>query len=370
MKTVFHIISHFDLGGAERVAMNIARSRNPGFEHHIIEAQRAHTAFTRTMMDEMKAQGIRYHRAAVPEIRFHFLFERLFCLVFPFWFLVLYLRHRPQVIHTHTELPDLDIWAFFKVFPFFLRRCRLVRTIHNNQLWTGQPRLGAHIERFMQRHATNVAISASTQASYQRRYGQLPPIIYNGVGEVPQQIYEGLVPGKVNVLFAGRFEAQKGIPVLVRVIQALAGDDRYVFHLIGGGSMEPMMREALGHDARVVFTPTVYGLSGCLASFDYLFMPSEFEGLSLMSIEAAMAGLPAVINDCPGLGDTLPPTWPLKVSGNDVEAFVHLFRDVLPQGDRAQWGKEAQAFARTHFSIGRMQQCYEQLYTQLTDKQR
>ena len=30
-KRVFHLISHFDLGGAERVAANIAKSENKDF---------------------------------------------------------------------------------------------------------------------------------------------------------------------------------------------------------------------------------------------------------------------------------------------------------------------------------------------------
>ena len=37
MKRIFHIISHFDMGGAERVALNIALSENPDFEYHIVE---------------------------------------------------------------------------------------------------------------------------------------------------------------------------------------------------------------------------------------------------------------------------------------------------------------------------------------------
>ena len=37
MKHVFHIITHLDVGGAERVAFNIAKSDNPAIEYHIVE---------------------------------------------------------------------------------------------------------------------------------------------------------------------------------------------------------------------------------------------------------------------------------------------------------------------------------------------
>ena len=33
---VFHFISHFDLGGAERVAANIAKSGNGKIEYHVV----------------------------------------------------------------------------------------------------------------------------------------------------------------------------------------------------------------------------------------------------------------------------------------------------------------------------------------------
>ena len=77
MKKVFHIISHFDVGGAERVAVNIARSRTEGYEYHVVELVRAHSAYTRVFVKELEEAGIRYHRAVLPEVHFHYVVERL-----------------------------------------------------------------------------------------------------------------------------------------------------------------------------------------------------------------------------------------------------------------------------------------------------
>lgn len=44
---VFHLITHFDLGGAERVAANIAESASPDMEYHVVEILRGHSTFTR-----------------------------------------------------------------------------------------------------------------------------------------------------------------------------------------------------------------------------------------------------------------------------------------------------------------------------------
>ena len=49
MKKVFHIVSHFDVGGAERVAVNIAKSRTEGYEYHVVELLRAPSQFTKVL---------------------------------------------------------------------------------------------------------------------------------------------------------------------------------------------------------------------------------------------------------------------------------------------------------------------------------
>ena len=71
MKKVFHIISHFDVGGAERVAVNIAKSKTEGFEYHVVELIRARSRVTPVFIAELDDAGIRYHRACVPYVRFH-----------------------------------------------------------------------------------------------------------------------------------------------------------------------------------------------------------------------------------------------------------------------------------------------------------
>ena len=59
MKRVFHIISHFDMGGAERVAVSIAGSANPDIEYHVVELIRTRSEFTSAFIAELEAAGIR-----------------------------------------------------------------------------------------------------------------------------------------------------------------------------------------------------------------------------------------------------------------------------------------------------------------------
>ena len=71
MIRVFHIISHFDLGGAEIVAVNIAKSKNPNIEYHIVEGLRGKSNYTTKFIKELKEHDIKYHRSLILDIRFH-----------------------------------------------------------------------------------------------------------------------------------------------------------------------------------------------------------------------------------------------------------------------------------------------------------
>ena len=60
-KKIFHIVSHLDVGGAERVAVNIAESATEGIEYHVVELIRAHGAFTKVLIKELQDQIGRAH---------------------------------------------------------------------------------------------------------------------------------------------------------------------------------------------------------------------------------------------------------------------------------------------------------------------
>ena len=370
---IFHLITHFSLGGAERVAANIAESQTPGMEYHVVEIMRGHTAYTPKFIGELEKAGVRCHRSWMPDVSFHFLFERIAALLFPLRMLYIMLRWRPDVIHTHTETPDLALYVFSRVFPRMLRRVKVVRTIHNTRLWTGLPRTAVWVEAFFKSRNANIAISDSVRDSYAERFGEVAPIINNGVAEVEQKNYFNAsnlntsTPQHLNILFAGRLEPQKGVVVLCNVLKMLAGDARFFFTIVGDGSQRTLVEQTLaeiaaeGKPLNAEIVPPIFGLAGYMQSFDYLFMPSEFEGLSMLSMEASLNRLPVIANACPGLADTLPADWSLLAHGNNIDDYRRIF-NLLPTADRDALTQQAYAFAKERFSVRTMQERYEAWY--------
>ncbi len=353
---VFHIITHLDLGGAERVAINIAKSSNKEFEYHVVEVVRGKSEFTQQLIKELQVHGINLHRSPVYS-------NKLGIMLFPLWFFFVYLKERPDIIHTHTEIPDLGIFLFHFIFPWHKV---YIRTIHNTELWSKWKSIGNKVEKFFISRHSNVAISQSVSDCYAGNYHpcQSIPLIYNGVEKTAQKIFPCLSKDKVNILFAGRLERQKGIDVLVEVINRLKIDERLFFHIVGDGSLRHELEKLSGVNYRTY--DKIYGLSSYMGSFDYMFMPSEFEGLALTAIEACYAKVPVIINSCNGLEEIFSPNWPLKVQNNSIKDFVDLFSRKIFLLDRNKLADSACQFAMRKFSIVQMQTNYEQLYYERT----
>ena len=151
---------------------------------------------------------------------------------------------------------------------------------------------------------------------------------------------------------------------MIAVVSALKDDSRFYFHVVGSGSMEPKVIAAFKGLSNVTVYQKVFGLAQYIGSFDYLFMPSNHEGLALMPIEASLAHTPSIINSCPGLKDTLPDDWPLKVNNNSIEEFIRLILSLPESINYAELADKAYNFAQEHFILKAMQQKYEHKYLQ------
>lgn len=359
---IFQIITSTDMGGAERVAINIAKSKSPDFQYIVFEVVKGDSEFSKALKEDLRKNRIQFYCSPFKD-------KKTAICLFWIWFIWKYLFIRPAIIHSHTEIPDLSLWVFRKIaWIFFWIKPKYIRTIHNTELWNNWKGIGKIVEHYYKRHHSNIAISSSTQDYYVKAYGgEKLPIIFNGIEEVPQKTFPYLKKQKINILFAGRFEYQKGINELIAVILALKNDDRFFFHIIGNGSMKEKLTNITRQLPNVNMYEKIYGLSAYLGSFDYLFMPSNHEGLALMPIEASLAHTPTIINNCPGLKDTLPDNWTLKVTDNSVEGYIKLFSRLDTQ-NYTGLANSAYNFAKENFSITKMQNKYEEYYKKYATK--
>jgi glycosyltransferase involved in cell wall biosynthesis len=122
--------------------------------------------------------------------------------------------------------------------------------------------------------------------------------------------------GPVQLLYAGKLDSSKGVPWLLRSLKRIEAP--WHLHLAGSGSgpeRDLCLRLAAEHGERV----TVHGavshsvLGGLMRQSDIFVLPSFFEGLPLVLLEAMACGCRIVTTDLPGARELFGPSPPSMV---------------------------------------------------------
>ena len=369
---VFELITSVALGGAENVAFELAQHCAIGSRPArlvIVELFRSRSDYAVRKRQELTDAGVRI-------ITLSPFGKRASLLLAPFALAWHVLHERPQVIHSHTDLPDLVLASFLRIARLLrLHRPKVLRTMHNVALWPTYPRLGTFVESAFQREGVAAVSDAALRAYVDMRQSRglvvsaTLAVIYNGCRPPGRKTLPfDLRPGRRHILFCGRFEPQKGVDVLalrMREIQR-RHPATFCFHLVGSGRLQPLL-DAVAHDTPdVQVHPPINGISDYLHAFDFMILPSRFEGLALVSIEASLAGLPVIAARAPGLQETLPGQWPLYFDLESAASMLPVFdRIAACEIDRAAVAALGQAFANEFFLLTTMIRKYDQVFTRL-----
>ncbi|MFB9993282.1 glycosyltransferase [Deinococcus oregonensis] len=373
---VMHVVTHLDLGGAEEVALTLAEQLSGQCDFSVFAVM----GIAKTPVGQ--AMQTRLERLQIPVYSGTSLDMKRGGMVHAGWTLRRVLRRvRPDVVHLHTDIPDAT-YAASLLFGAENPGVRVIRTIHNTTLWPKWQRIGRWVERKLE-HAESVAVSpASLKGLHDFRarhgLGPLPEaqtgVIYNGVtarAKAPAQ----RAPGPARVLFAGRFEAQKGADLLPAILERAADltPAAAEIQIYGHGTFAPVLEHwAQTQTARrqgqqkrwpVEISAPVPRLSAQLADYDVVLMPSRFEGLSLLGIEVVLAGTPLVAARIDGLQELFPPDYELLVRAEDIEGFARTLIRVIEAP--AQYRQQAAALiapTAARFSMDQMTDAYLGLY--------
>jgi glycosyltransferase involved in cell wall biosynthesis/predicted metal-dependent phosphoesterase TrpH len=111
----------------------------------------------------------------------------------------------------------------------------------------------------------------------------------------PERRVEGLFPGELNVLYAGRLTKEKGADLLADAfLQARDRDPRLHLVLAGGGPEEDVLRERLGGHATFVGWRAGDALAQAYASADVFLFASRTDTFGQVLLEAQASGLAVV----------------------------------------------------------------------------
>ncbi|MGC4073691.1 MAG: glycosyltransferase family 4 protein [Nibricoccus sp.] len=368
---ILQVVSHLALGGAERVALSITEALLQDCDFHLFAVRGIEPGgLGAELAAEVHSLNIPLHLGMRVPMRFGGVITSGIGLT------RVVKRVRPDLIHLHTEIPEAAYAAMVTLTPS-LRDIPVVRTIHDSVFWEFSRTLGKWCNRRLS-HAQIVGVSedATAAASQLCRESSValesrPPLtIFNGVAApttTDSRQDKTAQTRPVQLVFGGRLEPQKGSDLLPAIL-ALVRPPATGAHLAiyGTGSHEKILRRLAQHPPAgwsVELRAPVANFSRQLANFDAVLMPSRYEGLGLVAIEAAMRGVPTVATRSRGLHRAFPADYPWLATPGDAADFARLVQQALDHPEmRAQAGSTARAFAQKHFSMEAMSASYKTLY--------
>jgi glycosyltransferase involved in cell wall biosynthesis len=206
-------------------------------------------------------------------------------------------------------------------------------------------------------------------------------VIHNGVHVGPADRTTRDVRGELGisaggplVAFVGRLGRQKAPEIFVRSCRLVSEQRRDVhFLLVGTGPLEAATRQeiaASGLGDRLHHVATLPGVAGLMDQFDVLVLPSRYEGLPYVLLEAMLAGTAVVATDVVGSRDLIEDgVTGLLVPAEDpaatAAAVVRLLDD-QPLRDRL--GAGGQDLVRRDFDVRLMAAALERLYLELASQ--
>jgi glycosyltransferase involved in cell wall biosynthesis len=167
-----------------------------------------------------------------------------------------------------------------------------------------------------------------------------------------------------------RLGEQKGIDDLLRAAAQLP-DARIV--VVGDGPLRQNLAEladALGVGDRITWTGWVDDPAALLATFDIFVLPSRFEGLPLVILEAMLAAVPVVATDVGSVAEAIDDgRTGLLVPASDPAALAAAIRRLLDDPVAARrLADAARQVAGEHFTASAMADRYDALYEQVLSR--
>ena len=151
-----------------------------------------------------------------------------------------------------------------------------------------------------------------------------------------------LAPDTRLLVYAGRFTADKKLPVLIEAARRLGHP--YHLLLIGGGMKLPQCERM----TCIPFKRNQQNLARLLASCDVLVHPGDRETFGLIVLEAMACGIPVVGANQGGVAELVDATTGILVEPNSVAQLCDGI-DAIYRSDMAQLGKNAVRRAREQY---------------------
>jgi glycosyltransferase involved in cell wall biosynthesis len=237
----------------------------------------------------------------------------------------------PDIIHSH------HLWLVSAVARKLFPTIPMVTSCHSTDLrqFLQCPHLRDRVLAHCQKIDRVLALSGDQADKIRQLYSIAShriDIVGGGYDETLFTMQQKDNSPQVQMLYAGKLSFAKGVDVLLRTVQSLAGAGVHL-HLAGSGTGEEG-QYCLELAAKAGALVTVHGrisqqeLARLMGSCHLFILPSFYEGLPLVLLEALASGCRILTTDLPGCKELL------GDAGPDLVEFIKL--PVMEQIDRLE----------------------------------
>lgn len=215
---------------------------------------------------------------------------------------------KPDIIHSHCEMPDIAAGILGGVCS-----ARKVRTAHNEVYFQRARWVGRVLELVVTKvfnFSAVVAISKKIQIQNTiLMTNKLVPLIYNGIDSF------AVTPlNKINksgmvkrVAIVGRLTSQKGQVSYIEFLKGKYGECLeglpYEVHLYGDGPDKSRILASASSSEKIIIHGLVSDKAEIYSNKDVVLVPSRFEGLSTVMLESLAHGVPVITLNVSGATD-------------------------------------------------------------------
>lgn len=293
-----------------------------------------------------------------------------------FWSVFKLIREEDyDVVHVHTERANF----YLSLLAWLSGRRRVVRTVHSVFKYSGGKRYIRVLQRWLLRRLgiSFVSVSSSVSANERTRLRNPTMVINNWIDVTaftppsPEQREEIRSAFKISaetfvIGTVGNCSPVKNHALLINALAELKRNIDWLYLHVGcedKAKQERQLAKELGISEKIHFLGCQSEVWRYLQACDVFVMPSLVEGLSIACAEALATGLPALINDVPGLWDFS--GFPgVRFFNGDVASLVESLQLVyeMPQEERMNFGLMNAQMARERFNPSGPVQQYVALY--------
>ena len=196
--------------------------------------------------------------------------------------------------------------------------------------------------------------------------------IYNGVdalGTVPAVEIPGFDPDKINLLFVGRLDRQKGLDWLLEQFHYNISRRDVHLYVIGASVVQDQALSV--PDERVTFLGWIdyQFIDGYYSICDALIMPSRWEAFGLTAVEAMRNGTPVIASNRGALPELVRPSrsgWLFDLDDGGVS-----LREILDSLDKSlliDMGNKARSLYEAEFTASKMRKALFSTYYKVAEK--